>query len=230
MKGVLLSRAPARRWWTSPTRPARRHPSRGLPAGPDLAPVSRAAPCTSRWWIPASAPTRAALALRRRTATGSWGRTTGSSPGASRCRGRDRGAAHSADGGADLPRPRSLRARRGGPGRGAPLQHAGRAVPGHPRPAGYTEPHYEGKTVVGEMVYVDRFGSLVTNLTTELVPDLRRARGRGPRARPAPAHLRRRAHRRAAGLRRLRRSRSRSRCGTARPRGGWDREWVGGSG
>ena len=34
----------------------------------------------------------------------------------------------------------------------------------------YTEPHYEGKTVVGQVVYVDRFGSLVTNLTPELVP------------------------------------------------------------
>jgi S-adenosyl-L-methionine hydrolase (adenosine-forming) len=34
----------------------------------------------------------------------------------------------------------------------------------------YTEPHYEGKSVVGEIVYVDRFGTLVTNLTTELVP------------------------------------------------------------
>ena len=34
----------------------------------------------------------------------------------------------------------------------------------------YTEPHYEGKSVIGEIVYVDRFGTLVTNLTTELVP------------------------------------------------------------
>jgi S-adenosyl-L-methionine hydrolase (adenosine-forming) len=34
----------------------------------------------------------------------------------------------------------------------------------------YTEPHYEGKAVIGEIVYVDRFGTLVTNLTTELVP------------------------------------------------------------
>ena len=33
-----------------------------------------------------------------------------------------------------------------------------------------TEPHYEGKSVVGEIVYVDRFGTLVTNLTTEVVP------------------------------------------------------------
>ncbi len=34
----------------------------------------------------------------------------------------------------------------------------------------YTEPHYQGKAVIGEIVYVDRFGTLVTNLTTELVP------------------------------------------------------------
>ena len=34
----------------------------------------------------------------------------------------------------------------------------------------YTEPHYEGKSVVGEIVYVDRFGTLVTNLTPALVP------------------------------------------------------------
>jgi S-adenosylmethionine hydrolase len=34
----------------------------------------------------------------------------------------------------------------------------------------YTEPHYEGKSVVGEIVYVDRFGTLVTNLSPALVP------------------------------------------------------------
>src|SRR5262249_44730230 len=34
----------------------------------------------------------------------------------------------------------------------------------------YLEPHYEGKSVVGEIVYVDRFGTLVTNLTPDLVP------------------------------------------------------------
>jgi hypothetical protein len=31
-------------------------------------------------------------------------------------------------------------------------------------------PHYEGKTVVGEVIYIDRFGTLVTNLTAEEVP------------------------------------------------------------
>lgn len=35
----------------------------------------------------------------------------------------------------------------------------------------YAEPHYEGKSIVGEIVYVDRFGTLVTNLSRETVPD-----------------------------------------------------------
>lgn len=35
----------------------------------------------------------------------------------------------------------------------------------------YAEPRYEGKSIVGEIVYVDRFGTLVTNLTPETVPD-----------------------------------------------------------
>ena len=34
----------------------------------------------------------------------------------------------------------------------------------------YSEPHYEGKSVVGQVVYADRFGTLVTNLTPDLVP------------------------------------------------------------
>ena len=53
----------------------------------------------------------------------------------------------------------------------APLQSLGEPFAGIPERLAYTEPHYEGKTVVGEVVYIDRFGSLVTNLTTELVPD-----------------------------------------------------------
>ena len=53
----------------------------------------------------------------------------------------------------------------------APLHSLGESFPGIPERLAYTEPHYEGKTVVGEVVYIDRFGSLVTNLTTELVPD-----------------------------------------------------------
>ena len=39
-----------------------------------------------------------------------------------------------------------------------------------PHRLAYTEPRYEGKSVVGEILYVDRFGTLITNLTPELVP------------------------------------------------------------
>jgi S-adenosylmethionine hydrolase len=53
---------------------------------------------------------------------------------------------------------------------GMPLQTLGQPFPGIPERLAYTAPHYEGKTVVGEVVYIDRFGSLVTNLTSELVP------------------------------------------------------------
>ncbi len=53
---------------------------------------------------------------------------------------------------------------------GVSLQSLGESFAGIPERLAYTEPHYEGKTVVGEVVYIDRFGSLVTNLTTELVP------------------------------------------------------------
>jgi hypothetical protein len=50
-----------------------------------------------------------------------------------------------------------------------PLHTLGQPFPGIPERLAYTAPHYEGKTVVGEVVYIDRFGSLVTNLTSELV-------------------------------------------------------------
>jgi S-adenosyl-L-methionine hydrolase (adenosine-forming) len=53
---------------------------------------------------------------------------------------------------------------------GAPLHTLGQPFLGIPDRLAYTAPHYEGKTVVGEIVYIDRFGSLVTNLTSELVP------------------------------------------------------------
>jgi S-adenosylmethionine hydrolase len=53
---------------------------------------------------------------------------------------------------------------------GASLSSLGQPFPGIPERLAYTEPHYEGKSVVGEIVYIDRFGSLITNLTTELVP------------------------------------------------------------
>jgi S-adenosylmethionine hydrolase len=53
---------------------------------------------------------------------------------------------------------------------GVPLVSLGEPLIGLPHRLAYTEPHYEGKSVVGEILYVDRFGTLVTNLTPELVP------------------------------------------------------------
>jgi hypothetical protein len=55
--------------------------------------------------------------------------------------------------------------------RGASLQTLGDSFLGIPHRLSYREPHYEGKSVIGEVVYVDRFGTLVTNLTRETVPD-----------------------------------------------------------
>jgi S-adenosylmethionine hydrolase len=51
-----------------------------------------------------------------------------------------------------------------------PLRRLGEPFRGLPERLTYQEPHYEGKSIVGEIVYVDRFGTLVTNLTPELVP------------------------------------------------------------
>lgn len=53
---------------------------------------------------------------------------------------------------------------------GATLQSLGESFGGIPERLAYTAPHHEGKTIVGEIVYIDRFGSLITNLTSDLVP------------------------------------------------------------
>ncbi len=53
---------------------------------------------------------------------------------------------------------------------GAALVSLGQPLTDLPHRLAYTEPHYEGKSVVGEILYVDRFGTLVTNLTPDLVP------------------------------------------------------------
>jgi S-adenosylmethionine hydrolase len=53
---------------------------------------------------------------------------------------------------------------------GAALVTLGEAFTAMPARLVYAEPHYEGKLLVGEVVYVDRFGTLVTNLTPGLVP------------------------------------------------------------
>jgi S-adenosyl-L-methionine hydrolase (adenosine-forming) len=53
---------------------------------------------------------------------------------------------------------------------GKPLAMLGEPLAALPARLVYAEPHYEGKSVVGQVVYVDRFGTLITNLTSELVP------------------------------------------------------------
>jgi len=54
--------------------------------------------------------------------------------------------------------------------RGEPLASLGERYAGIPRRVSGSVPHYEGKVVIGEVIYVDRFGNLVTNLTPDLVP------------------------------------------------------------
>lgn len=54
--------------------------------------------------------------------------------------------------------------------RGEPLRSLGERFTGIPRRLSGAMPRYEGKVVVGEVIYVDRFGNLVTNLTAEFVP------------------------------------------------------------
>jgi S-adenosylmethionine hydrolase len=53
---------------------------------------------------------------------------------------------------------------------GVALRTLGEPFKGIPERLSYREAFYQGKTVVGEIVYVDRFGTLVTSLTPELVP------------------------------------------------------------
>lgn len=53
---------------------------------------------------------------------------------------------------------------------GAALASLGEPLVNVPHRLAYTEPHYEGKSIVGEILYVDRFGTLVTNLSVEMVP------------------------------------------------------------
>jgi S-adenosylmethionine hydrolase len=55
--------------------------------------------------------------------------------------------------------------------RGVPLHLLGPPFLAQPERLAAAEPHYEGKSIVGEIVYVDRFGTLVTNLTADAVPD-----------------------------------------------------------
>ncbi|MFN8653081.1 MAG: SAM-dependent chlorinase/fluorinase [Gemmatimonadales bacterium] len=54
--------------------------------------------------------------------------------------------------------------------RGEALDRLGQRYAGMPRRLSGAVPHYEGKVVIGEVIHVDRYGNLVTNLTTEFVP------------------------------------------------------------
>lgn len=54
--------------------------------------------------------------------------------------------------------------------RGVPLAELGVAHRGAPVRLSAAEPVYEGKSVVGEVIYVDRYGNLATNLTASVVP------------------------------------------------------------
>jgi S-adenosyl-L-methionine hydrolase (adenosine-forming) len=55
--------------------------------------------------------------------------------------------------------------------RGCSLHELGEQLAFAPRRLAYTEPRQEGRGAVGEVIYVDRFGTLVTNLPPELARD-----------------------------------------------------------
>lgn len=54
--------------------------------------------------------------------------------------------------------------------RGEPLEGLGQRYAAIPRRLSGTAPRYEGKVAIGEVIHVDRYGNLITNLTTEFVP------------------------------------------------------------
>jgi S-adenosylmethionine hydrolase len=54
--------------------------------------------------------------------------------------------------------------------RGEPIEHLGELYTAIPRRLSGAAPRYEGKVVIGEVIHVDRYGNLVTNLTPEYVP------------------------------------------------------------
>lgn len=53
---------------------------------------------------------------------------------------------------------------------GAGIEQIGAAFTGIPVRISTREPYHEGKTLIGEVVYVDRFGTLVTNFNAENLP------------------------------------------------------------
>ena len=106
----------------------------------------------------------------------------------------------------------------------------GRPSAAMPERLTYADPRYEGKSVVGEIVYVDRFGTLITNLTPELGAAVRGARGRGTPDRPASAAPSLTCRRAGSWPMSVRAARWRSLYVTARRHGGWGWVWAGGSG
>jgi hypothetical protein len=54
--------------------------------------------------------------------------------------------------------------------RGGGLSGIGEVFAGVPVRLSTREPYHEGKTLIGEVVYVDRFGTLVTNFTADNLP------------------------------------------------------------
>ena len=53
---------------------------------------------------------------------------------------------------------------------GQSLQSLGESFARVPHRLAYTEPRRDGEALLGEVVYVDRFGSLITNLTADMIP------------------------------------------------------------
>jgi S-adenosyl-L-methionine hydrolase (adenosine-forming) len=53
---------------------------------------------------------------------------------------------------------------------GANLASLGQRFAGIPRKIAYPEPRTEGSSIIGEVVYVDRFGNLITNLSARQIP------------------------------------------------------------
>jgi hypothetical protein len=53
---------------------------------------------------------------------------------------------------------------------GTPLEALGRPAGDAPVRLAVSPPHHEGKSVLGEVIHVDRFGNLITDLTPALVP------------------------------------------------------------
>ena len=54
---------------------------------------------------------------------------------------------------------------------GEPIGSLGPPFSGIPERLATREPYHEGKVLIGEVIYVDRFGTLVTNFTSENMPD-----------------------------------------------------------